>query len=153
MEQAPLKWKAREYIHSEKTTDWFWSVGLIALVLIIIAILMENILFALVIIIATIALTLLAVRKPEVIEIEVTQRGIRVDSVLYPYASLDSFWVEDRFFEDKLILKSNKPLTPLIILPVENIDPHILQDFLLNYLPEEEHEEPFSQKFMEWLGF
>ncbi|MEX0934825.1 MAG: hypothetical protein WDZ70_00675 [Candidatus Paceibacterota bacterium] len=153
MTNGSFEWQAHEYEHSEKTTDWFWVVGLIAATLAVIAILMQNLLFALLIIIATIALLLLAVRKPRVIRFEINEKGVVVDELLYPFSTLESFWVEDRFFKDKLIIKSQKPLMPLLIIPLEGVGPEETRQIMLQFLPEEEQEEPLSHSLMERLGF
>lgn len=153
MTNTPLEWEAHEYVHTDKSTDWYWSVGLIAITLAVIAILMHNLLFAVVIIVATAALLMLSVRKPRLIKFEINSRGVVIDDLLYPYSTLDSFWVEDKFFVDKLILKSQKPLMPLIVIPFTDINPEEMRDTMLQYLHEEEHEEPLSHSLMERLGF
>lgn len=153
MAEALLAWEAHEYIHTEKTADWYWSVGLIAVVLAVIAILMHNLLFALLIIVSTTALLLLAIRRPRLIQIEINTRGILEDELLYPFSSLESFWVEDRMFADKLIIKSQKPLMPLIVIPLEEVGPEEVREIIVQYLPEEEQREPLSHSLMERLGF
>ena len=68
---------------------------------------------------------------------------------------LESFWVEDTEYHDKIILRSKKPLSPFIIIPFDSTttDPESIRDYLLDYLDEEELEEPLHQILMEWLGF
>lgn len=152
-EVTPLSWEAHEYEYYEKTTDWYWSVGIIAVALAVVAVLMSNILFAVLVVVGAGTLILLARREPDVVEFELNSRGIVVGSTLYPYSTLDSFWVEDRFINDRLLVKSSKAVMPLIIIPIRDVHPAEVRNFLSVFLEEEEHEEPFSQKLMERLGF
>lgn len=151
--QEEIRWHAPEFITYEKGTDWYWAVGVIAITLAVAAIIFGNILFALVIIIGAVALSMQASRDPEIREFVVTDRGVQVDDTLYPYSSLVSFWVENNPYEQKLLLQSEKMWMPYIVAPIAEVDPEEVRNFIIQYLPEEEHQEPLSQKIMEYLGF
>lgn len=148
-----ISWQAPEFEYIEKGPDWYWAVGVIATTLIVAAILFENLLFSLVILFATIALVTQANREPDILEFTIDRRGVRIENTLYPYASLRSFWVENTEHEQQIILQSQKNLMPYIIVPIAEVDPEEVRDYLLQFLPEEEHEEPLSHKIMEYLGF
>ena len=88
------------------------------------------------------------------VEISINQKGITVEKEMYPFATLESFWVESQDEENqKILLKSKKLLMPLITIPLEEHHHLDVREFLLQYLPEEEMHEPLSQKIMERLGF
>lgn len=148
-----ITWTAPEFNYTPKGPDWYWSVGIITTTLVVIAFLSRNLLFAIVLIIGGLSLGYQAGQKPGIIEVTVNNRGIRIKDTLYPYSSLQSFWVENNPHEQKLILQSQKTFMPHIITPVEDVNPEQLRHFLLQYLPEEQHKEPLSQKIMEYLGF
>ncbi len=152
----PITWQALEYHHEPKGTDWFWAVGIVAVCIAITSIIYGNILFAILIMIATAALFMYAVRLPELIEFELNNKGVVIEEKMYPYATLQSFWVEDfdnRHPHMKLLIKSQKLTMPLIVIPISGVHPEDIREFLLNYLVEEEQFEPLSQKVMEYLGF
>jgi hypothetical protein len=153
--RQPLKWKALEYVHAEKTPDWYWALGLIAVAGSIAALLFNNVLFAVLILFGAFVLALLASRHPEEISFALTQRGIRVNDTLYPYQTLDSFNVDElsKDHTPKLIVEAKSFFTPTLVIPLIGIDADRVHDFLLDFLPEEEHVEPLSHKIMEWLGF
>ncbi len=155
-ETSPLSWHAREYHHEPKSIDWFWAVGIIALCVAITSVIYGDILFAILILIGSGALVIYAVREPEVVYFELNEKGVLIDRKLYPYATLESFWVEihnNVHPHPKLLIKSQKISMPLIAIPVDEVHPDDVRRFLLDYLPEEEHFEPLSQKVMEYLGF
>lgn len=150
-----FSWSAPEHVYTEKGPDWFWAVGIITLTLAIAAIAYGNVLFAIVIVVGAVALTLQSLRRPQTVEFAIGERGITADETLYPYSTLHSFWVEHNPHEQKLILQSQKTLMPYIVIPIDKseVDPEAVRHELLYFLPEEEHLEPLSQKIMEYLGF
>lgn len=149
-----ISWKALEYKRKEKTADWYWAVILMSLAIIIVSFMMHNTFFAILILISTIILVSFSVTIPKFVEVSINQKGIKVEKDLYPFASLDSFWVES-IDEDnpKILLKSKKVIMPLIIIPIEEYHPLDVREFLLQYLKETEMHESFSQKIMDKLGF
>ena len=150
-----IEWRALEHNHGEKSHDWFWGIGIIAIGIAILAVYFGNFLFALVILIGAFASVLHAHTKPKIITFKISRKGVRTGSVMYPYSSLDSFWVIDEEINDRIIFRSNKMFMPYLILPFESTktNPEAIRDFLLDYLDEEELEEPLSQKIIEILGF
>jgi len=150
-----ISWKALEHEHREKTSDWFWAVGIIAIAAAVLAVFFGNILFGLLILIAAFASILQGHTKPRILEYELSRKGVRVGDTLYPYSTLESFWVIDEEINDRIIIKSQKTLMPFIIIPYDStrVDPEHLRDYLLEYIDEEELEEPLSQQIMEILGF
>lgn len=150
-----ISWQCEEHVHYEKTSDWYWIVSIVALGGIFLSLYFANFLFALIIIIFVATSFTLLKRKPRIMIFDISRKGIRAGSVLYPFSLLESFWVEDGVVEDKIIFKSKRPLSPFIVFPFDSTvtDPELLRDYLLDYLDEEELEEPLFQIIMEWFGF
>ncbi|MES3006087.1 MAG: hypothetical protein V4664_04025 [Patescibacteria group bacterium] len=149
-------WETHEYLFQEKTTDWYWAAGIISVSLAVLSIFFGNVLLALLILIGGFALCVFGARRPNHLRFEINHTGLLIDRTLYPYKTLDSFWVENNIHLDlhsKVIFKSKRIVTPLIVIPLEEVDPEMLRDFLLDHLPEEEHSEPLAQKLLELLGF
>lgn len=154
--RGPYIWETHEFIYQEKTNDWYWIVGIIAVSISIVSIIFGNILFALFILLGAFTLCLFAAKKPEIIRYEINNTGIIINKTLYPYHSLHSFFVEDNThhgLQSKAIFRSKKLIVPLLILPLEDIHPEELRDFLFEHLPEEHHTESLSHKILEYLGF
>ncbi|MBX2866532.1 hypothetical protein KTR10_01040 [Candidatus Kaiserbacteria bacterium] len=149
-----ITWEAPEHAHIEKTTDWFWVVGLLTIASAAAAFIFGNILFGLVIIFGAVALVTHALRDPHTIPFAITARGVRIDGDLYPYATLAGYAldVENRH-GPQLLLRNRKTFAPLLILPIpeEYIDE--IEDVISLRLPEEELEEPLSHQILEFFGF
>ena len=87
------------------------------------------------------------------IHCEINDRGVVIDSILYPFLSLESFWIDAHKRPAKIIIKSHKMFMPFINIYIDEVDPEDVRDILLNYISETEHHEPISQKLLEMLGF
>lgn len=149
----PIRWQGYEYEFSEKSADWFWALGIIAVSSAITAIIFKNLLFALLILIGALTLALFAARRPHLTHFEVSKRGVAVDRILYPYKTLEAFWINHDDEEPKVIISSDKFLMPYIVIALDGVDTEALQTILREHLPEEELTEPISHKILEFFGF
>ena len=148
-----LSWTTQEYRHTEKTAEWFFASGIIAIALIAASALLGNILFAIVIALAAFSFFFFANRAPRAVCASVTDTEILFGDARYPYDSLASFWVETRDGFPRLILKQKKKLSLLVSIPTEEIHSNIIRAALVERVREEELHEPLPQKIMEYLGF
>lgn len=149
-----IEWTAFEHSHGEKTADWFWALGIVAVSSAVVAVLFKNVLFALLILVAAFTLALLASRPPRERTFALTPRGIMIDEALFPYKMLVSFWIQDRETDHPvLIIDAQRFMVPHIISTLENADAEQIQAYLEEYLPEIETTEPFGQRILEMFGF
>ena len=150
-----ISWQQHEHVHKEKTIDWFWIVGIVAIGSVILSIFFNNFLFAVIIILFTAISFILVTREPRLLTFEISRKGVRAGNTLYPYSLLESFWVEDTEFDDKILFRTKKPMSPLIIIPFDSTktNPEVIRDYLLDYIDEEELQEPLHQIIMEYFGF
>ena len=153
MSPTKIEWQAYDRIAQTHSPDWYWAVGIIAFSIMLTAILLNNILFAILVVISIIVLFLRTLQKPQLIHYELTSRGLWVNKEFSSFLSLDSFWVTEEEEPAKLLIKSKGLLVPFFVIPLENIDPQTVRDFMQEYVPEEEHHEPLSKRIMEYLGF
>lgn len=151
----PLHWQAYEYEPKEQSGDWFWAVGIVTVAIAVTAIIFNNVLFAIVIILAGFSLSLYAARPPKIIDIVIDEIGIRVNNSFYPYRGLESFWIEKQSSYPKILVKSQKLIMPYIVVPIdeEEHDPEIIRKTLQRHLPEIFHSESIFEKILERLGF
>ncbi|OGZ05788.1 MAG: hypothetical protein A2942_00830 [Candidatus Lloydbacteria bacterium RIFCSPLOWO2_01_FULL_50_20] len=149
-----MEWETLEHKYTEKTNDWYASVILITGSLVAVEFLFNNFLLITLTVVGTFAFLLLAVRRPELVSVEVRSSGIRMGNTLYPYVSLDGFAITEHGEERKLLLESNRHLLPLIVVPIsDEIYADELRDLLAQYLPEKELHESLPHLLFERLGF
>ena len=153
MTTEKLTWQAPEYLYRQKTADWYWIVAIVTISISLIAIILNNIIFAILIIVSSFTLSLFASRHPKIINVEVDENGVTVDKTRYSYANLDSFWVETGQAHPKVLLKAKKILMPYIVILINDIEPEEVKLVLFKHLQEEEHTEPLLEKFLIYFGF
>lgn len=151
--EALISWHAPAHFYVEKKSDWYWVVGIITLAITAVCIIFGQIIPAIFVIVAAVALVLHASHPPKNIYCEINDRGIMVDTNLYQFLSLDSFWIPHDEYPHKLILKSRKLFMTLIVVYIDEIDPEQVREILLKYIAETEHHEPFLKHLLERFGF
>lgn len=153
MEIETIQWKAPEYHYSKKSPDWFWAVGIIAFSASAATVIFNNVIFAIFIILSAFTLSLYAARKPSIISIELNNKGVVIDKYLYPYQTLEKFFLIEKRSGVSLILKSKKTMFPFITAQIGQTEPDSIREYLSQYLTEEEILEPLTQIVIEYLGF
>jgi len=148
-----ISWNAPSHLHMEKTQDWYWGVGIVTLAITVACFLFGNVIPGIFVIIAAVALVVHASLPTKEIICQINDRGIVVDGTLYPFLTLDSFWVAHEEEPARLILKSRKLMMPLIIIFLGDADPERIREVLLKYIAETEHVEPFLKLMLERFGF
>ena len=149
----PIRWSELEYEERHHGADWYWALGIIAVASAATSIILGNVLFAIVIVIGALVLSLHAARRPEEIEFEINESGIVIGSRLYPFRTLESFWIPEEGVP-RLIVHSKRIFVPQIVIPFsDEVSLDDVHDVLLEYLEEEEHSESLSERFAEWFGF
>jgi len=153
MEEDRLVWSAPEYTHHPRSVDWFWGLGLLVIAGSAVAIYLDNALFAIILILSGGILALFALRPPHEIEYSISPEGIVAGDTLYPFPSLRSYWVTDGVRHEKIILVSKRRFMPYIVIPVVGYPAEAVREYLEEYLPAVEHEEPWIYLLAERLGF
>jgi hypothetical protein len=148
-----ISWNSKEHLSGQKTNDWYWSVGIITLALAVIAFLFDNVISGILVVVAGFTLVLHVSLGARDVYCEINDRGIVYDKHFYPFLSLDSFCVPHDEIPPRLLIKSNRLLTPLIVIYIDEVDPEKVREIMLKYLAEVEHRESLFKKILEWLGF
>ncbi len=159
MNNDKISWRAPEHEHREHDADWYWAVGIITLSLAVVFFIFKNIFLSIIVVLGVGILFAHSKTPPRTIECALSRKGIRVNTKLYTWESLESFWIlEERFAGKmhvgaKILLISKKPLMPHIVIP---LDPNLTEEVhaaLSQILPEEPQTEPLPDRIMRRLGF
>lgn len=153
MNQEPLlRWQAHEYPLKKRKPDWYWALGILTIAFLTVAILLKNFLFAVLIVISALLLTLFSIRRPSIVTFEIFEKGIVVHKSLYLFKDLDSYNVTQTH-PPKLLLQSKRLLAPITAIPLENVAPAEVVTLLREHLPEKELQESLALQLLERLGF
>ena len=135
-----IEWQAPEFTYYPKDKSWFAFSAFIALGLTIWAILTHNFLFVLLIILGYFSIIVYALKKPRLLRIALTPKGIKIGKMIYSFENLKSFCI---FYRPPLIkelsLRSKKTFLPYIKIPLGEANINEVRKFLSKYLPEKKH--------------
>lgn len=148
-----IEWTGPEHHYTYKNGEWYWAVGIVALTAAILAIIFDNPIFGIFIIVGACTLVIHAHNPPKEISIEINDRGIIINKTLYPFLHLESFWIDNDHNEPRLMIKSRKTFVPLLSIIIRDIDDEDVRQVLLKYIAEVEHPEPLGKRILELLGF
>ncbi len=146
-----IYWEYYEYEFQEKTADWFWIFGTIALLLIIIALILKNFLLALIILLSAFILGTYAKRPPSLITYGLGRHGIKHGSDTFRYETIKSFWINKQ--SNHLIIESTRMIKPHISIPLGETDPELIRKKLLPIIKEQEYRGSISDFISDFFGF
>ncbi|MDP2676536.1 MAG: hypothetical protein Q8O83_02540 [bacterium] len=149
-----FSWQAPEYLYYQKGGGWYAALGGLTLILLVLAYLLNNFLFGVLIIVSSFALALYGARRPKIVIFGITVQGLRIEDRLYPYENIKSFWVNDgppRPKEMTIIFR--KGIMPRLSVPLGNADPNEVRNTLIKYIREEQQEEAFADTLGRYLRF
>lgn len=149
-----IEWDAHEYEHKERGQDWFWTVGIIAFAIAITSVILGNIIFGILILTAVFSLALFINRPPETTHVIIDEKGVVRGNIRYPYSTLKSFWIDEDHPHQKILLRSEKMLMPLIVIPLSHeIDTEQIENTLSQFIEKEPLALPLVETLLEYVGF
>jgi hypothetical protein len=154
--ENPISWSVLEYHEKNHTTDWYWTVGLITLVILVACVFFKNYFLGVLLLLGIGTLTYLTIRKPETVTVTLQEKGIQIRTELFLYRNLKAFWIEEEEQANSdrhLLILTKRLYSPLIALPLGDVAPETIRQALLAHIPEQEMRENISHKFLEVLGF
>ena len=154
-ETIAFNWETIEFEFKEKRKDWYWIVGIVAIVLIVIAILLQNYLFAFLIVIAAFLMINLAAKEPLSLPIEISEQGVKVYTDMYKYESLYGFWITyNNKEEPTLLLLSDRRISPIVSISIHpRINLMDLRGYLSEFIEEKEMKESLTDRIIDRIGF
>ncbi|HBB43970.1 MAG: hypothetical protein UW27_C0010G0023 [Parcubacteria group bacterium GW2011_GWA1_44_13] len=154
-----ITWSAPEHEHREHSADWYWAVGIISVSLAVAFIIVNNMLLSVIILLGMGTLLFHAKHPPKILDYKLSKKGVSAGDRLYPWETLESFWVLEgkddlRFHRDpKILLTSKKTFMPHIVIPLTNFVIDEVHQSLSHMLHEEPQAEPLPERLMRKIGF
>lgn len=154
MPRIAYEWEGHEYAFEERGADWYWALGIVAAGASVTAVLFGDVLFALVIVLGAIAIGLQAMKRPALHRFALTDQGVEVGTRLYPYENIMSFsMVEylDETLPPALSLKTTGIFAPHLLIPLEDVDPDEVFEYMEQHVRHEVHEPTLTDHLSGWL--
>ena len=160
MEKQKLKkrevvWRAAEHEYREKDVSWYWGIGTVAVILILIAIWQRNFFFIIFLFIATPMMFFFGKRKPRVLTLSINDEGVGLGKgVFYEYAGLAGYHVlENEDVLDQIVFKKKGNFNPFFRVLVDAGTRARAEEILREHLPRIDYEPSFLDIVSEWIGF
>lgn len=154
-EGQTISWQVETHEHKERSTDWYWGLGLGSVAAAAISLFFSNVLFAAIILLAAGSIATLVARGPREHWVKVDARGVSLDGTLYQYRSIRSFWVESETHTrgPRLLISTSGFFSPQLVIPLENsIRAQNVRAFLRRFAKEEEQEPHLGEHLAELFG-
>lgn len=151
-QSSGISWVVQTHEHRERSADWFWTLGLLAVVGAGISIYFSNVLLAVILVVGAGSIGFLAIRGPREHTVRIDARGVSIDGTLYQYSSIHTFGIAEGPHEPRLVLTTGSLLAPRIVLSLETTSPEVVRALLRRYLEEEEQQPIFSESVAELFG-
>lgn len=118
-QEQGIAWQVHTHEHKERSADWYWTLGLLALGGAAVAVFFGNVLFAIILLLGGGCIGTLAARGPREHAVAINQKGVTLDGTLYPYKNISSFWIDETKPEDpKLLVSTSGVLHPQLVIPL-----------------------------------
>lgn len=152
-EKNKLLWAVPAYNHSKKSVDWFWALGLIILLGIIICVLFNNYFLAIILLVGGFMMGYFANEEPETLYYELNSEGIRIKDRLYPFAGIEAYFISLEK-EPTLFIKTDRFFLPIVPIAInKNVADKIREFFVMKEIKEEVMKESPVEVIMEMIGY
>ena len=150
-----ISWEILEHEPRPKSMDWTWIIAILGGAITIASFIFGNYIFGIFLIIATFAIILYGHKDPDLLVVDVTKKGIRVNNEFFPYPTIDSFWMDDERGYPVLTILSKKRtiLSHVRIRMPEEISMDDLREALLNHIDEDYHPPTFTESLIHFFQF
>ena len=105
-ERAIISWKSPSRPFKKRGTEYFVTIGLVALILILIATVLREFLLVGVILSLSFVVYVLATVEPETIEHKIVKSGLVSGNHAYLWEELKSFWFEKKYEQELLVIET-----------------------------------------------
>jgi hypothetical protein len=144
-----FSWSFKEYEKHERTLRWYWIMSIVGLTMLVYAILSQNYLFAIILVLFSIIIFLQDKNEPIEMPFAIVQTGIIIGDKYYRFSELNDFWIIYNPPEVKILYFGLKNVIKhRVSVPLGDIDPRPVHEYLSQFVTEnlEEEDEPFSDK-------
>jgi hypothetical protein len=148
-----IEWQAPEYTHKEKSPDFLWTIGLVAVVAAIVAFFLGNYVFGIFILISGACLIMFTSRPPQMMTFSIKTEGLSIGKNIHAWKSLKGFDMKAGDPYAKLLVETSKNFLPIYTIPMPVSRKEEIRETLKKVIPATSIEESRSMVFMEKLGF
>jgi hypothetical protein len=138
IEVIKIAWKADDHVHREKSIDYYWTVSLVSLVLIVLCFIFKNALLGVILFIGTFLYLYIMSRPPKLLDMRITEKSINIDDSVIDIEVIESFRIIETIDGPELILLVKKSMNPRISLPLNQDITNTVRNIMLEKIKEDD---------------
>ncbi len=148
-----ISWKTLEFEKRERSGDWVWAVGLIAILAAVISFFYNNIFFGIFLIVSGAVVIIYALKHPKELLVEINEKGVSINGDLLEYKDIKAFWLDESGKDAKLLLLTKNSFVPTVSIPLFGVSAAQIRESLAPNAKEEELRESRSVALFDKIGF
>lgn len=152
MHNYAVEWR-RENEKRHKSADWYWVLGIIATAGIIVAFLLNNVLFAAIIGLSAVIMMMMARSEPHETVCRLSHRELTINDTSYPLRGMDAYHIDEKDGELVLRFSTDRILAPLVIVHIPDEHADTIDMIFATSVPAEHLDETLSHRLLEIFGF
>lgn len=138
-DRALLAWRAPRYLRYERSWLWFVLLFVICGGLALYGYETDSLTMAIVFVLLPFVLVLEHRKKPDMVEVVISEYGIRFGEMRLPYSNIQNFWIlHNPPFVNELHLETDNRSHKEFVIQLMNVDPTSLRQFLVTQILERE---------------
>lgn len=152
--EAVFAWKAQEYIRHKRGPMWYFGAVMSVILLVLSSLVAHNWTMTVAVIsFASVYYYLHIHQHPREVEVVISQMGIKVGTMVFPYTHIQSFWIiYQPPFVKTLTIRVDKKFYSDVVIQLGNQDPVPVRQFLCTQVPElEGKNEQFADTLLRLL--
>lgn len=136
-ENAAFSWNALEYIQQHRGPKWYAAAGIILTLVVVIALVTFNWTMAIAaVVFAGVYEYIQRHHPPKRVQIKITDMGIRVGEMFFPFSSIRAFWILYENGLKTLNLRVHRRVHSDVVIQLEDQNPAAIRQYLVGEIPE-----------------
>lgn len=149
-----INWSASEFIDHQKGSGWFFVLALVGVAIAVgVFFLTQDWIASSIILMLAIIFGIGAARRPRILEYKLDTSGITIDKKHTPYGEFRSFAVVNEGPIESVVLLPAKRWSPSLSIYFSPEDGDNIVDMLSAFVPFEQHEMSYMDRFLRRIRF
>ena len=131
-----LVWVADEYKHHHHDAGWYTGLFLFGIIVVAWSLYTNNVITTVLFVLIVLVMYALSHRQPEKIFVKITEGGVELNSVFYPFTGLKHFWIIYDHERAQLVFETHSLINRHLTIELESQNPEKVSEFVGRYLTE-----------------
>ncbi|MFA5792500.1 MAG: hypothetical protein WC897_01360 [Candidatus Gracilibacteria bacterium] len=142
-DQALISWSTPKFLRFHRGVLWFLLMGLLDAMLLAYGYLTDSYTMIAVFVVLPLVIILETNKKPEIVDVIISEYGIKFGEMRIPYSNIKKFWILHLPpAVDELHVLTGNRVHPELTIQLMGADPTILRQYLVTQVPEWEGKGP-----------